>query len=464
MQLIKKIGLFLFILFFSNAYATKLEDFKCHKCNVIFLNIDLLRNDEVGIINNNSNLTASINNFFNNSIVFTNASSSSGVTAISNTATLTGKDGFFIYSLLKNTYVDNPPQMPQSSLKLWQSIPTIFEILKAEGYRTFNVNHGWYAGKQMLLDRGVDYYWGTGEVDSPGSLPIVSIEKTASLISNIDQSTSPFFLLLRSEDLRGFPYRFPINREKLLDSRVTYRSMDEKFFEIRYQINEEGTLREGYYSSETAKWMSKDLLKEYSILSKKLYKQQVSYVDENLKKIFDSFDNNLLNNSIIVLYSNHGDGLYDNGIPNHGVSYESCVSVPLLIRHPKIKSPLLVNKSIQLIDLVPSILNMLDVKSYSEMDGTSLLKLLVDENQNSKTIFGIDKDSSYVKEGNFKLIIWSDRTKELYDLSIDPKEENNIINTRLDVAAKLENYLFVHQFEEHAKAQMKLTKFQNIAK
>jgi len=463
MQLNKFIGLLLQLLI-SSVYASSIEDFKCHKCNVIFLNIDLLRNDEVGIITKNSDLTPNINKFFNNSIVFTNASSSSGVTAISNTSTLTGRDGFFTYNLLKNTYVDNPPQMPPSSLKLWQSIPSIFEILKAQGYRTFNVNHGWYAGKQMLLDRGVDYYWGTGEVDSPGSLPVVSIEKTASLISNIDQSYSPFFLLLRSEDLRGFPYRFPMNRKKLLDPRVTYRSMDEKFYEIRYQINAEMTLREGYYSSETAKWMSKNLLKEYSILSKKLYKQQVSYVDENLQSVFDSFDDNLLNNSIIVLYSNHGDGLYDNGIPNHGVSYQSCVSVPLLIRHPKIKSPLMINQSVQLIDLVPTILNMLDVKFHTEMDGTSLLNTLLKKNQNNKTIFGVDKDSSYVKFGSFKLIIWSDRTKELYDLSVDPKEENNIISTRLDVAAKLENYLFVHQFEEYAKAQTKLENFKIILK
>ena len=52
----------------------------CPKCNIILLNIDLLRADYVGLINPSQDLTPNIDQYYNNAIQFTNAISASGAT------------------------------------------------------------------------------------------------------------------------------------------------------------------------------------------------------------------------------------------------------------------------------------------------------------------------------------------------------------------------------------------------
>jgi len=423
------------------------DDLKCSKCNVIFLDIDLLRADFVGAVNGTKKIAPNINDFFGESIRFGDVSSASGVTAISNTATLTGRDGFFTYSLLKNTYVDTPPQMPHKFGRLYSGTPTIAEILKKNGYRTVNVNHGYYAGKQMLLNRGFDTYWGTGEVDSPTNIPGHAIQKTAEFIKELSKSNDPYFILLRSEDLRGLPYRYPANRGKYEDPRIEYRKIDNTHFDIIYQLRSDGKPTVDFPHYPRADWLSKSQLSEYEQLSKKLYAQQLKYVDEELGNLFEILKNSkTLDRTLVILYSNHGDGLYDNRIPNHGVSYQSCISVPLMIRHPKVHSPVLIDSAVALIDLVPTVYQMLGIPSQNASEGIGLVDFIGARSPfPQRLFFGVDRESQYVRRGNMKLIAWADRSLELYDLANDPGEKNNLKELQPNLAAELDEILSEHE-------------------
>ena len=420
-------------------------DLSCPRCNVIFLDIDLLRADFIR--SKNEAYTPNINKFFKSSIRFNDVSAVSGVTAISNMSTLTGRDGFFTYSLLKNTYVDTPPQMPRKYGRLYAGLPTIAETLRNNGYRTVNVNHGYYAGKQMLLDRGFETYWGTGEVDSLTNFPGHAIRKSTEYISDFAGSKAPFFLLLRSEDLRGLPYRFPFNRKRLEDTRIDYRAIGTDYYEIVYQLRSDGKPTVDFPSYPRAAWMNKAQLAEYEKLSKKLYGQQLSYLDEELGHLFEGLKaSGTMDRTIIVLYSNHGDGLYDNGIPNHGVSFQSCVSVPILIRHPKVKFAMNIDAPVALIDLVPTVYQMLNVESKSTHDGISLVDHMVKEKPLPERIFfGVDRESQYVRKGGMKLIAWADRSLELYDIKNDPTEMINLKDRFPILVSELEELLAEHE-------------------
>lgn len=447
------------------AKAPKELDLSCPNCNIIFLNLDLLRADFVGLRGLRPSITPNLDRFFSDGIRFTDVTSVSGATAISNTATLTSKNGHFTYTLLKNTFVDRPPQMPPKYLTFYSRTPTIAEVLHAEGYETVNVNHGWYAGKQMLLNRGFDKYWGTGEADSVSYEPAAAIEKTAEFIRNYANSNKKFFLLMRSEDLRGFPYRYPRLRPRLIDPRVRYVEVDPKFVEVRYQIGKDGFIKEGYSSFDSASWMSDLQLEEYSSLSKRLYSQQLSFVDERLAAIFLSLrDGDLLETTIVVLYSNHGDGLYDNKVPNHGVSYQSCVSVPILIKHPKIKAPLVVQTSVSLIDLVPTIYSFISIKAPTNIDGVSLEPVIYGKRGDRKFLFGVDRQSQFVRMGFHKLIVWADQTRELYNLNDDPAEQRNIAPTNPDLVAGLYGVLLEHGLKEMTKALSSLQAYRSSGK
>jgi arylsulfatase A-like enzyme len=361
--------------------------------------------------------------------------------------------GHFTYSLLKNSFVDKPPQMPDRYLKLYLTTPTIAETLRHKGYHTINVNHGWYAGKQMLLNRGFETYWGTGEANSIDWGPGSSIEKTAGYLKEMSEGKEKFFLLLRSEDLRGVPYRYPIDRAQIKDHRISYKKVDNSFIEVRYQIGEDGQIRGGYSSFQMAGWMSEAQLLEYQLLAKKIYSQQLSFVDEKLGIVFKILqDSKLVDNSIIVLYSNHGDGLYDNKVPNHGVSYQSCVSVPLLIKHPKVRKAISIKAPVALIDLVPTIYDMLSLPKYIATDGESLTPLIYGKKVPRDFFFGVDKESQYIRYKNMKLVVWADRNKELYDLKSDPRELHNIGSQNLDLVSDLDEKLSEYDFLGLSKA------------
>lgn len=440
---------------FGNSHLEQegLIDLSCEGCNVVFLNIDLLRANYVGLLNQKRKITPNIDRFFNESVIFQDVSSSSGVTAISNMSTLTGRDGAFTHTLLKNTYVDDPPQLPYRHLELYAQLPTIAEVLLANQYETINLNHGWYAGKQMLLHRGFDQYWGSGEVGDTENIPAKVIKQTKVIIQARSKKQKKFFLLMRSEDLRGLPYRYPKNRSRIDNPRIQYRTINPNYFEIYYQTTSDGKLTVKFPSRAKVNWMSDSEVNEYQKLSHSLYAQQLAYIDEELGNIFSALEyGSLLDKTIVVLYANHGDGLYDNRVPNHGVSYQSCVSVPLLIRHPKIKKQIRIQKPIALIDLVPTIYKMVNVKSPRDIDGKNIFGDLGRIVSDHPFLYGVDKDSRYLRVGAMKLIAWADGTKELYNLAKDPGELSNLAYEQPETVNRLYSRMINHEIEQLDRA------------
>jgi len=440
----------------TNKEVKEVIDLSCQDCNVIFLNIDLLRADYVGLIRPDYNITPNIDSFFENSIIFEDVSSVAGVTAISNMATLMAVDGAFTYALLNETYQDVPPkyQLPYKYLKLFSShLPTIAEVLNAEGYETTNLNHGWYSGKQMLLNRGFDRYWGSGEVGATENIPAKVLTKAKETLQKETINQNKFFLLVRSEDLRSLPYRYPTSRSRINDLRVHYKKTNPGYYDIYYQETPKGELAVKWPSSAKVNWMSDSTIMEYQNLSQALYTQQLAFIDEELGKIFSAIqDSSLLNKTIIVLYANHGDGLYDNKVPNHGVSYQSCVSVPLLIRHPKIQKPLHIQIPVSLIDLVPTIYEMLNVNPPKGIDGISLVETIKKGAYDRPYMYGMDKESQYIRVGKMKLIVWIDMTKELYNVATDPHEQKNLVYQNPELVDSLYAIMINHELEQMDRA------------
>jgi len=82
-------------------------DLSCPDCNVIFLNIELLRADYIGLISNEhgDNITPNIDKFFEDGIIFEDASAPAGSTQMSNIEVLTNTDPMIIKGII-NFYKD----------------------------------------------------------------------------------------------------------------------------------------------------------------------------------------------------------------------------------------------------------------------------------------------------------------------------------------------------------------------
>ena len=113
-----------------------------------------------------------------------------------------------------------------------------------------------------------------------------------------------------------------------------------------------------------------------------------------------------------------------------------------------------IDQQVRTIDFMPTILDILNMKidnSYEKLDGISLLPLFNDEKIEERLAFSEtgnplkekkppkEPNTSSIRSSKWKLIINEhDNTKELYNLELDPDENNNIIGTGLEIENSLE--------------------------
>ncbi len=170
------------------------------------------------------------------------------------------------------------------------------------------------------------------------------------------------------------------------------------------------------------------------------YQRQVEYVDGAHAPLYAYLKEHFWDNSIIVFYSNHGDGLFDNGIIGHGVGYQFNSHVPLLMHHPYYESPLVIDTPVSLIDLAPSVYDILGISLDHYIGGTTFIPLIVPEEgreYDREYVFGRDFQDSYVRDRGWKLMVFGSKFMELYNLTIDPKEHTIVTQDHQEIADRL---------------------------
>ena len=152
----------------------------------------------------------------------------------------------------------------------------------------------------------------------------------------------------------------------------------------------------------------------------------------------------LLGETIVIVAGDHGESLGEHGERDHGVfMYDSVMRVPLIMRVPGLV-PGRSGVQVRLIDVMPTLLDLLNLPASKEADGVSLSGLL----RGTQTMPELDAygESRYPERlgwsplfaltgGRYKLI--DAPRPELYDLQRDPFEERNIHGDRPMVAAAM---------------------------
>ena len=93
----------------------------------------------------------------------------------------------------------------------------------------------------------------------------------------------------------------------------------------------------------------------------------VKCIDDNVGQILDTLrERKLLDRTIIVFTSDHGDLCGEHGRLNKGVPYEGSARIPFLIHCPhKIKGNTVVNAALGTVDFLPTILSLMGYSSSS---------------------------------------------------------------------------------------------------
>jgi arylsulfatase A-like enzyme len=397
--------------------------------NVLLITIDSLRADFIGTWNEEcKGLTPNIDKFANESIVFKNAFSSGPYTW-----------GAFA-SLFTSKY-SNVVTYPSGILK--NNYPNIPEILKDNGYMTIGINsnpflstnaYGYTRGLEIVKDRL--YPWSSEKIPAKLHLglsrifrlirrqPHLSADETNKRIfeqlNNIDR---PFFLWVLYMDTHG-PYQ------------------SKKGFNYINKIKGEALWQKAVrYPDSITESERKDLIK--------WYKEEVSYLDEHFGYLYEFIEKKgMLDNTIILFCSDHGDGFYEHGFYSHPrFLYDELIHVPLMIRHPSVKGKE-TSTPVGTIDIVPTVLDMLEIENNYKFDGESLAPLITGEKWNGRGFVISDatpeeeKTHISIRTDKWKLII-NENTEEnkLYNLKNDTEEKSNLYDVEKEVVEKLTKIL-----------------------
>ena len=177
------------------------------------------------------------------------------------------------------------------------------------------------------------------------------------------------------------------------------------------------------------------------------YDGEIAYVDSVIGEVIAKIKaRNLLGRTLVVVAGDHGEAFGEKGEAGHGVFlYEMALKVPLIFyAENRLPAEKVVPARVRLIDIMPTILNILNLPKPESVQGVSLIpyiqgKTKADldsyietyypkENYGWAPLFGMmSRDWKYIRAPK----------EELYNLKTDPNEANNIFLAEPKKAADL---------------------------
>lgn len=186
------------------------------------------------------------------------------------------------------------------------------------------------------------------------------------------------------------------------------------------------------------------------------YYAGVSYVDAQIGKVMKALsETGLDKNTIVVLWGDHGYLLGEMGMWTKHVNYELANRIPLIIKHPDIRSGVQTDALIETVDIYPTLAELCQLPTpvtQQPFDGKSYKNFLFgDVSSTRKFVYhSFPRDGKLgraIRNADYRLVEWKAIGKdeeaiyELYKYSEDNIEKENIYAPNLPIVRELKNYL-----------------------
>lgn len=234
------------------------------------------------------------------------------------------------------------------------------EILRNEGYATMAVTDGGFLSEHYGYDGFEVFDEGSGVAEKGGMTGQVAnrVDRAIELLEQ--RSDRPFFLFLHTYQIHcpyEPPARFDLFSDPGYDGPVEVEGQCVEYYrQIQDQMGKE----------------------DYRYVAAK-YDGLILYSDAELRRLFDYLeDSGLLGNSLVVVTSDHGENIGDHPQYQLGHSelYDHAMHVPLILRGPGLPAGLEIEQPVEGVDLMPTLLDLLDLSWKEPTDGRSLADLI----------------------------------------------------------------------------------------
>jgi arylsulfatase A-like enzyme/Tfp pilus assembly protein PilF len=361
--------------------------------NVLFFTLDTTRADHIGCYGYPLIKTPNIDGLAAEGVLFQNATAQCPLTLPSHSSMFTGSYPFF------HGVRDN------GGFYLEEDRVTLAEVLRQAGWATSAFIGAFVLDSRWGISQGFDYYYDNFDFAKYKKISLDSVQREGGEV------IKAFFEWFD----QNAPQKF-FSWIHLYDPHTPYEPPEP--YKALYEGQEYG-----------------------------LYDGEIAYADSLVGRVLESLrEKGVLEKTVVVVVGDHGESLGEHHESSHGFFiYDATVSVPMIIRIPSAElKGKTVAAQVQNIDLMPTLCEILGLSVPRDVQGQSLLPLIAGRNAK------LDKEAyseSYYPRYHYG---WSElkslRTlkykfiqaprPELYDLSLDPREKNNIFGRESSLADK----------------------------
>ncbi len=402
--------------------------------NVLIISMDTMRADHLGCYGYPRNTSPSLDSFAEEAIRFEKV-----VVPMSHTL----PSHISLFSALD----PKSHGVSMNGMKLDSHILTLTEILKNYGLATAAFVGSVILENDTGLSRGFEIY--DDELNGQSSRLAEEVRMSAEKWLS-QEKDSDFFLFVHMWDTHA-PYSPPDPFATMFNSAIP--KMNALYDSTR------GNHRhlKARYTDFSNQYLSTFVQKEIN-----LYDGEVRYVDQEIGKLFNYMKSiGCWDETLVIVTGDHGESLGERGCWGHELFFEEQILVPLLIKLPESRDVVhTIKESIRLIDIMPTILDILSIRHPERIEGASLIKIIDSNKVNvSRTTYierrdypasmrlkdietyGIGKEYA-IRNEQWKLIFKDLEEDELYNLNKDPYEMNNLITIESNTAEVLRKSLF----------------------
>ncbi len=391
--------------------------------NLIICSLDTLRADHLSCLGNDRGLTPNLDRIASEGALFTQTFATDIPTQPSHTALFTGQFGVHTGIV---SHFHPASYLPEDTL--W--LPS---LLRKNGYTTGAVDH-LFAMKDWFIRGYDDYMPPPGRSRSPGSV-----------INEIgfpwmdEHAEEDFFLFLHFWDAH-IPYLPP----SPFKERFSHRTAGK----IDPHITEKLEGRPSYPLFKKNLYDFLDSMPNLDFIAD-LYDAEVAYLDFEINRIFEHLGElGLLEDTMVVLFGDHGENMTEHDAWfDHAGLYDSVTHVPLILWAPG-KVPVAQSSAmVTLVDVLPTVLEVLGLPEAEGIDGRSLMPLARGETTSHRDQVMLSEATWQAARGvrtpEWKYIKFMQSTiygrdgVELYDLAEDPDEQHNVADDHPEVVARM---------------------------